>query len=581
MKDQTLGHYEVVEQIGSWGMGEVYRARDQRLGREVALNILKPALTDDPDRLRRFEQEARSAAALSHPNIVAIYDIGTHRGTPFIVSELLQGQTLRERLSGGPLTARQAADYAGQIAPGLIAAHEKRIVHRDLKPENIFITRDGRIKILDFGIAKLVHAEFEDERSVATMTTQTKTGSVLGTVAYMSPEQLRGQAVDHRSDIFSFGAILYEMLTGRRAFAAQTQVDTMTAVLKDDPPEISRHDVPPAFEQIVRHCLEKEPENRFQSARDLAFALSTVSNATTKPVPASLRAKLHIRRSWLALAAGLLLAVAGIFLRAALTTASSPTYQRLTFERGTVYSARFAADGRSVIYGASWSGRPLQLYSTMPDSLLGRPLGLSAAYLLAVSNTNELALSVHGTPGSRLEFVNGMLAQAPSVGGTPREILPDVLWADWSPAGSLAVVHHANTRDILEYPIGKILYQTNGAISNIRFSPRGDRIAFIDHPARFDNGGAACVIDLAGYKSTLSEGWQDAYGLAWSPRGDEVFFTAVENGSTNRSLWAVDLAGRQRKLLTVPGGFILQDVAGDGRVLATFDNERLAMEWAA
>src|SRR5277367_6152069 len=279
MIGKILGHYRVVEKIGSGGMGEVYRASDERLGRDVAIKVLKPSLADDHDRLRRFEQEARAAAALNHPNIVAIYDIGMHNGAPYIVSELLEGQTLRERLLDGPIPRRQTLDFARQMAQSLVAAHEKRIVHRDLKPENLFINKDGRIKILDFGIAKLLNTAFDSEPgnppSLASLTTETRAGAVLGTIAYMSPEQLRAKAVDHRSDIFSFGAILYEMLTGKRAFAGETQVDTMTAILKEDPPEMIREgqDIPAACEQVVRHCLEKDTENRFQSARDLAFAL--------------------------------------------------------------------------------------------------------------------------------------------------------------------------------------------------------------------------------------------------------------------------------------------------------------------
>ncbi len=260
MTGQLLGHYRVLEKIGSGGMGEVYRATDDRLGRDVAIKILQASLATDSDRLRRFEQEARAAAALNHPNIVAVYDVGMHEGSPYIVSELLEGHTLREHLLRGPLSRRQAADFGLQIANGLAAAHDKHIIHRDLKPENLFITRDGRMKILDFGIAKLTAPELTDERSLATLTTQTKSGSVLGTVAYMSPEQLRGKSVDHRSDIFSFGTVLYEMLAGHRAFSGETEVDTITAVLREDPPEIrlGGNDVPAAFEQIVRHCLEKE-----------------------------------------------------------------------------------------------------------------------------------------------------------------------------------------------------------------------------------------------------------------------------------------------------------------------------------
>jgi serine/threonine protein kinase/Tol biopolymer transport system component len=587
MIGKVLGHYRVLEKIGSGGMGEVFRASDERLGRDVALKILKPSLANDQDRLRRFEQEARAAAALSHPNIVAIYDIGIHDGAPYIVSELLEGQTLRERLLAGPLPRRLAVDYAGQIAQGLVVAHEKRIVHRDLKPENLFITKDGRIKILDFGIAKLMSSGFGSEAgqvgSVANLTTQTKVGSVLGTVAYMSPEQLRGKAVDHRTDIFSFGAILYEMLTGQRAFAGETQVDTMTAILREDPADIVHEgrDIPFAFEQVVRHCLEKEPENRFQTARDLAFALSTLSDVTTakQTYPFS-RGPARVRTWVPRIVAALLLAAAAAYVGIRLKPGAHQDYHRVTFERGTVYSARFTPDGRTVVYGASWNGRPLQIYSTIPDSLLARPLDLTSAYLLGLSRTSELALTLRGRPGSRLEFEGGMLARSPMINGTPREILQDVAWADWSPDGELAVVHHVNGRDNLEYPVGKVLYQTSGSVSNIRFSPQGDRIAFLDHPKRWDDSGSVCVTDLAGHKTTLSSNWDWENGLAWSPLGIEVWFAALQGGSSNRSLWAVNLSGRQRRVLTVPGGFAMHDIAPDGRILATIDNERLAMEWS-
>lgn len=306
-------------------MGEVYRATDQRLVRDVAVKVLKLSSSNNSDRLRRFELEARAAAALSHPNIVAIYDIEMHDSTPYIVSELLQGQTLRQRLLQGPLSLRQAVEYGLQIADGLVAAHEKGIVHRDLKPENLFITREGRVKILDFGIAKLTSLEVPENSSVETMATQTKVGSILGTVCYMSPEQIRGKAVDRRSDIFGLGAILYEMVTGKRAFAGETEADTMIAVLQTDPPEmtLARQTIPPAFERIILHCLEKEPENRFQSVRDLAFALSTVSTTNSRQGVVSRTRSLKFRK-WLPwLAAGFLLLAAGAFFGTRFENASS------------------------------------------------------------------------------------------------------------------------------------------------------------------------------------------------------------------------------------------------------------------
>jgi len=582
MIGQVLGHYRILETIGSGGMGEVFRARDDRLQRDVALKLLKSSLKGQPDRIRRFEHEARAAAALSHPNIVAVYDVGVQDGTPYIVSELLEGQTLRQRLLEGPLSVRQAGEIGSQVAEGLVCAHEKRIIHRDLKPENLFITRDGRVKILDFGIAKLTVQEEDQGDSLVSRTTQTRAGSVLGTVGYMSPEQLRGKPVDHRSDIFSLGAILYEMLTGQRAFSGETDVDTMMAVLQQEPAEmvVVRQNIPASLEQIVRHCLEKEPADRFQSAQDLAFALKSASASTTTQYLIGRRLGWSRARKWIPwLAAAALIAAAGIFLGARLRPQPRPEYRRITFERGTVYSARFSPDGHGILYGASWNGGVQELYSTVEDSPLARPLGLKSAYLLAISPQSELALSLKWKHGSRRDLIGGVLARSPLAGGTPREMLEDVRWADWSPDGRLAVVHYANDRNRLEFPIGNVLYQTNGWISNIRFSPKGDRIAFMDHPASWDNRGSVCVIDWAGHRSVLSDGWESEDGLAWSPRGDEVWFTAAENSTSNRLLWAVDLSGHRRQVFAVPGGFTLQDIAADGRVLITMDSERLAMEW--
>src|SRR5580698_3938266 len=274
-----LGPYEIVSPLGAGGMGEVYRARDSRLKREVAIKVLPQALSLDADRLRRFEQEALATAALNHPNILAVFDIGTNEGSPYVVSELLEGETLRERLRSGSIALRKTLDYALQIAHGLAAAHEKGIIHRDLKPENLFLTKDGRVKILDFGLAKLTQTESGDHTSLPTMTHVTEVGTVLGTAGYMSPEQVRGVAVDARSDIFSVGAILNEMVSGKRAFHGDTAADTMSAILKEDPPDLSEtnRNVSPALERIVQHCLEKNPEQRFHSASDIAFDLEHLS----------------------------------------------------------------------------------------------------------------------------------------------------------------------------------------------------------------------------------------------------------------------------------------------------------------
>ena len=276
---RRVGDYEVKSLLGSGGMGEVYRARDSRLGRDVAIKVLPSFLSADSDRLRRFKQEARAAAALNHPNILAVHQMGTYEGAPYLVSELLEGETLREQVKRGRLAVRKAIDYAVQIARGLAAAHEKGIVHRDLKPENLFVTKDGRLKILDFGLAKLTQPQPSSEHSALALTKGTEVGMVMGTIGYMSPEQVRGQTVDHRVDIFSFGAILYEMLSGKRAFQKPTSAETMTAILNEDPPGISKvtTNIPAGLQRVVHRCLEKKPEQRFQSASDLAFALDALS----------------------------------------------------------------------------------------------------------------------------------------------------------------------------------------------------------------------------------------------------------------------------------------------------------------
>ena len=318
-----LGRYEIRSQLGAGGMGEVYRARDTQLGRDVALKVLPSSYSTNEDRLRRFQQEARAASALNHPNIVVVYDVGSHNGLPYVVSELLEGNTLRERVSGSALPQRRALDYAIQIARGLAAAHDKRIVHRDLKPDNIFITEDDRAKILDFGLAKLLETDTENlaQTDVPTRKVQTNAGAVMGTVGYMSPEQVRGTTVDHRSDIFAFGTVLYEMISGQRAFQGDSPVETLNAILKEEPRQLTRTngDVNPAVERIVWHCLEKNPDRRFQSASDVAFALenisSTWSSSGLSVTPAPPRARNRERLAWIAVVALLFIALSVVLIR--------------------------------------------------------------------------------------------------------------------------------------------------------------------------------------------------------------------------------------------------------------------------
>ncbi len=578
-----LGSYEIVSLLGAGGMGEVYRAHDPALGRDVAIKVLPAAVSADPDRLRRFESEARAAGLLNHPNILSIYGFGEHDGAPFVVSELLEGATLRERLGGTALSPRRAIDYALQVAQGLAAAHEKGITHRDLKPENLFVTDDGRVKILDFGLAKLTQPEgaLSPQTTAPTMSAGTEPGVVLGTLGYMSPEQLRGLPADHRSDIFSFGAVLYEMLTGRRAFRGDSAIETMSAILKEDPPELSEtnRNVPPGLERIVRHCLEKSPQLRIQSARDLAYdleGLSGVSGTTAAPRLKAVRPRRALVLGLTVLAALALLALGFLAGRRLTGSAAGPEandgirYRRLTFRRGNVVFARFAPDGQTIVFGAAWDDKPSEIYLARVDGRESRPLGISSASLLSVSKTGELAVAlkkknVFGTTGG------GTLARVPMTGGTPRELLEDVSLADWNPEGTdLAVVRKVGNGSRIEYPIGKKLYETTGDIPAMRFSPKGDRIAF----AEGTTASALNLIDVAsGRKTSLVTGWIVLDGLAWHPSRDEIWFDGVDP-SFLAGLFSVDVAGKIRVLTGGPDLPGIHDLSRDGNALIERETTR-------
>jgi eukaryotic-like serine/threonine-protein kinase len=562
-------------------MGEVYRARDERLKRDVAIKVLPGSLSDDADRLRRFEQEAQAAGALNHSNITAVYDLGRHEGAPYIVTELLEGETLRSRLAGGPLPVRKATDYARQIAHGLAAAHEKGIVHRDLKPENLFLTKDGRVKILDFGLAKLTHAgEGAGAQTNLPTAAGTEPGVVLGTLGYMSPEQVRGKPADQRSDIFSFGAILYEMLSGKRAFHGDTAADTMTAILTREPPELSETDrsIHPGLERIVRHCLEKNPEERFHSAHDLAFdleALSEISGPSrTAPLVEGKRHRVWPAMSGAVLATGVVIGVSAYLAGKKAGDRPPPSFHQLTFRRGEILSAQFAPDGQTVVYSAAWDGKPVEIFVRRLESPESRPFGLSGAEVLAISKSGEMAVSLNRASSGSFRR-SGTLARLSVAGGAaPRDILEDVEFADWAPDGkSLAVVRAARGRMRLEYPIGKVLYETSGWISNPRVSPEGDLVAFIEHPTLTDDGGSVAVVDRSGRRRSLSGTFASTQGLAWRPGGGEVWFTAAE--VSLRALYTASLSGRVRLRARIAGNLTLRDISREGRLLVTRDTFRM------
>ena len=587
MIGRALAHYRITAALGAGGMGEVWRATDEKLGREVALKVLPARLAASGEALERLEREARAVAALSHPNILAIHDFGSHEGTAYAVMELLEGETLRERLATGALPARKAVDIAVQVARGLAAAHEKGIIHRDLKPDNIIVTPDGRAKILDFGLARQVEAPAagDDTRS-PTLAHATDAGTVLGTVGYMSPEQVRGETADHRSDIFSLGSVLYEMLTGRRAFKKPTGAETMTAILQEDPLEVPGVEIPPALERTLQHCLEKSPAERFQSARDLAFDLETAidssGRSTDRPVArsASRRVLLSIGLGMAAAALAL-----GLFSGWVLGTrndragraVTEPKFTRLTFEQGTVWNARFTPDGETVVYAAAWNGEPIRLFFTRLDSRQSTSVSLPDASLLTVSSTGELAVSLdHAYEGWMGE---GTLARAPLLGGGARPVLEGVREADWTPDGSqLAIVRRVEGRERLELPAGNVLYETAGYISHPRVSPSGDRVAFADHALWADNVGSIAVVDLSGNKKTLTGIWlAGVSGLAWAPSGDEIWFTASDDES-HLACRAVDLKGRERLLLAGPTDMVVFDVSREGRLLLGRETSRRNVE---
>jgi Tol biopolymer transport system component len=562
-------------------MGEVYRARDARLGRDVAIKVLPQSFAGDPDRLRRFEQEARAVAALNHPNILGIYDVGAEAGVHYLVSELLEGESLREKIASGPLGARRSIEYALLIARGLAGAHDKGIIHRDLKPENVFVTRDGGVKVLDFGLALQKPAAAAVGTDVTlTSPIQTAAGLVMGTVGYMAPEQVRGLPADHRSDIFAFGAVLYEMLSGRRAFARDTAAETMTAILKDEPPDLmtSGLQISPALDRIVRRCVEKEPEQRFQSAKDLAFALENISahSGTAMPVTATaVRSRRRFPVAAAAIALAILLAAALAVTWSRLNPVAPPVFNHLTFARGYVRTARFAPDGQTVVFGGMWNGNPMQLWFQRADSTDFSALPLPRADLLSVSSTGELAIALN-RQFPQMNVPVGTLARVPLTGGAPRELLENVTDADWSPDGAgLAVAHQAGDRFRLEYPIGHILYENTGYISHVRFSRRGDRIAFMDHSYWGDDRGTVCVVDLKGNKQVLTREWNGQQGLAWSPSDDEIWFSASSDPSSNDlQLMAVTLSGRLRVIFRDPGRIVVHDIARDGRLLVSTEDQR-------
>ena len=587
-----LGPYEILAQIGAGGMGEVYKAMDPKLDRLVAVKVLPSSLAAAGDLLARFEREAKAVAALNHPNILGIYDFGRDGEYSYAVMELLEGEALRDRLKSGPLTARKAIDVARQMAEGLAAAHDKGIIHRDLKPENLFITREGRVKLLDFGLAKQLPTWHEATGNRSELLTDaislgspgaTQAGMVMGTVGYMSPEQVRGESVDQRSDIFSFGVVLYELLTGRRAFKGATGMDTLHAILREDPAELggTRSQIPPALARLVFHCLEKDPRQRFQSMRDLAYELDNLSTLSTVKGPS--RRTPPPSGTWppfgLGSAAALLvLLIAGLALSVADRLhlqlglpAPPPRFQRLSFAPGTVEAAHFGVDGRTVYFSARINGHRPELFTLAPDGEEPRAMGIQDALLLGASPANELYFL--RTPVFKAGgLFRGTLAQASAGGGAVKEIQAEVLDAAWDGQGMVAILTLTNENRVrLEYPVGRIVIEGSGnnlTLRMLRLAPDGQRLAFAVQDAQANT--RIETFDRAGQRKTLYTKGTDSNGetitgLAWGP-GGELWFTELQGDQT--VLWALS-EHHQRRLWSGPGSYQLMDVAADGHLLMT------------
>lgn len=584
-----VGPYEIQSSLGAGGMGEVYRARDVRLGRDVAIKVLPEALAKDADRLRRFEQEARTIASLNHPNILGVFDVGAHNGAPFLVSECLEGQTLREALKPGPLSARLAIEYALGIAKGLAAAHEKGIVHRDLKPENVFITRDGRVKVLDFGLAKLLRPEEKPETVVTLASPTTLPGMVMGTVGYMSPEQVRGEPSDARSDIFSFGAVLYEILTGKRAFKRETSAETMTAILREEPPELdeSGWHGPLALQRILARCLEKNVERRFQSASDLAFAIESLSGTSTaKSVPQP-----KPRRTWVPW-----VIVAAVLAGTAIWEAVRPTagpanpLEKAHFTRVTDFQSVEAAispDGSFVAFISDHDG-PFDIWLSQVNT--GRLINLTQGKagplpgpLRSVGfsgDGSEIWLG-GGDTGMRLRLM-------PLTGGTPRNFLGEkAANLAWSPDGQRIVYHTFGNGDpmFVADRTGDNARQIFGDRPEIHnhyptWSPDGHWIYFASGTP------ATRAMDLwriepdGSHAERLTQLNTDlAYPSAVGDR--TVFYVAHDADGSGPWLWAFDLKSRESRRASVGlEQYTSVEASADGRKLVATISNPVANLWS-
>ena len=576
-----LGAFEILAPVGAGGMGEVYRARDTRLDRIVAIKLLPSEIVNATGRgVDRFRQEARAIARITHPNICTLHDLGEDDSSIFLVMEYVEGMTLAERIQDGPVPVPLALRIGAEIADALDHAHRHGVVHRDLKPGNVMLTHD-RVKLLDFGLAKLKERDEQRPTEATQSERLTDVGAILGTVPYMSPEQIEGDEVDSRTDVFSFGVVLYEMVCGRRPFTGDSRAALMAAIVATEPPPPStlRPGISAPLERLILRALAKDPADRWQTARDLAAELRWVAD---EPRSARTTARRPSRAVVWSAAAGSLLGAATL---AAMVWSMWPTpalveFQQVTYRRGAVSSARFAPDGRSFVYSASWEGQPYATFLARAQSPDARDLQLEETRILSISRDGDMAV-LFGPQNISRAFGTRTLARIPMAGGVRRDLITGVADADWIPGtDTYAVIRDPGGGRpwTVEFPVGKTVHEARFAWS-LRVSPDGGRVAFLESATGvFDSTPDAMItiIDASGRKWTVARGLS-GIGLAWAPSGNEIWFTAARPSqqSAGPQLHAVTLAGVERTVYSAPDWLVLHDISADGRVLLSRNSIRI------
>ena len=587
-----LGPYEILGPLGAGGMGEVHRAKDTRLGRDVAIKVLPPHLSANSELRERFEREARSISSLNHVRICTLYDVGHQDGVDFLVMEYLEGESLADRLKKGPLPVKETIKIGMEVCEALDVAHRAGIVHRDLKPGNIMLTRSGA-KLMDFGLAKssagsgggsggapLLSAALTMS-GPSPMSPLTTAGQVIGTIQYMSPEQIEGKEADARSDIFALGAVLYEMATAKRPFEGKSQISVASAILEKEPEAISKLQplTPASFERVVSTCMAKSPDDRFQSARDVRLELMWSGEAASQIVPRSTASPSTVARILPWAAAALLALALGAVLLFFKRPSPAAQYRTVAFRSGILQAARFSHDGQTIIYSGRWEGEPPQVQTARLGSPESRALGIPSSTLASVSSSDELAV-IRGCEVIFILDCGGTLATVSLAGGSPRDMAGHIAYADWSPDGKQMVVSKISTEGAqLELPPGHVLIQQkSGWFGHPRFSPDGRRIAFENHPNSNGDDGTVDVVDLTGKETVLTKYSVSIEGLAWSADGKEVWFATVATAQSGwaDSIAAVTLEGKERTVLVMPS-VRLHDISKDGHVLLSHENWRNQM----